>query len=288
MPTVSIVGVGRVGTALAEALTRADGYFVDRVITRRSELPIEVLQRFSPAVQVSQLSEGETITSDVVILSPADKDLREVATSIAKLLPDRAIILHTSGSISSDILADLRTPTRHVGGLHPLISFAGNNVQKDIFSGAYFGVEGDKVAVNTAKRLALVLGGFPIEIAAGTKSLYHAAAVTACGHLIAVIDAAVEMMMACGPSRDESRAMLLPLIESTVANLKTGTVESALTGSFARGDTDAVERHIEALAEHASNSANKIYKILGERSLDIALRRGLDPREAKAVREKLQ
>src|SRR5205085_3184806 len=106
------------------------------------------------------------------------------------------------------------------------------------FPGSYFCVEGDETAVAIGEQMVKDLGGRPFSIDTKFKTLYHGAAVTACGHLVALFDAAIDMMSRTGLSTEESKEILLPLVTSTVNNMQTSSLYVALTGTFARADAE--------------------------------------------------
>ena len=91
------------------------------------------------------------------------------------------------------------------------------------------------------------LGGKPFVVDRDKKALYHAAAVMACGHVTALIDLANTMMAKCGIEGEKASDILFPLIDSTIENIKKQGTAAALTGSFARADAGAVERHINVI-----------------------------------------
>ena len=156
---------------------------------------------------------------------------------------------------------------------------------KERFRNAFFCVEGDAKAVETAKNIVGDLGGKSFSIGTKYKTLYHASAVTACGHLVALIDAAIEMLSKCGLDEEEAKNVLLPLIESTIENLKTQTTSEALTGTFARADFETFEKHLETLRENVSDEALEIYLNLGERSTHLAEREGANRENLEKIRE---
>jgi predicted short-subunit dehydrogenase-like oxidoreductase (DUF2520 family) len=117
--------------------------------------------------------------------------------------------------------------------------------------------------------------------------LYHASAVTACGHLVALIDAAIEMLTKCGLDEKSAQQTLLPLIKSTVENLETQTPAEALTGTFARADVATFEKHLDALGENVSQELLEIYLQLGARSLHLAEKQGADAEGLKAIGKKI-
>jgi predicted short-subunit dehydrogenase-like oxidoreductase (DUF2520 family) len=89
------------------------------------------------------------------------------------------------------------------------------------------------------------------------------------GHVTALFDVALEMLVACGLTRNTARRILQPLLASTVHNLETQDPAHALTGSFARGDVETVKRHLAALKQHKLADALDLYCKLGQRSLKL-------------------
>src|SRR5258707_4659160 len=155
------------------------------------------------------------------------------------------------------------------------------------FRDAFFCVEGDPEAVTMGRGMVDDLGGQPFSIDTKFKTLYHASAVTACGHLVALFDAAVEMMTKCGLSADESKNILMPLVTSTVQNLSEQSTSAALTGTLARADIETFTRHLTALNENVSDDLLEIYLLLGERSLELASKQGVSPERIDTLRTKV-
>ena len=137
--------------------------------------------------------------------------------------------------------------------------------------------------MRAARRIVRDLGGQSFSIRARDKALYHAAALIAAGHTVALFDTAAGLLARCGLSEKESRRVLLPLLASTLENLSRSTPEHALTGSFARGDASTVRKHLAALREAGDAEALLVYALLGARSLRLAARRGVA--DASALKE---
>jgi predicted short-subunit dehydrogenase-like oxidoreductase (DUF2520 family) len=131
------------------------------------------------------------------------------------------------------------------------------------------------------------LGGRPFTLETKYKTLYHAAAVTACGHVVALFDAAVEMMAKCGLTDEQSKEILLPLVTSTIRNLSEQSTSAALTGTFARVDIETFTRHLTALNENVTDDLLEIYLLLGERSLELASKHGANPERVDLMRTKV-
>jgi predicted short-subunit dehydrogenase-like oxidoreductase (DUF2520 family) len=265
---VSIIGAGRLGTALAIAL-EARGYRIRSLVARRRESARKAAAHLDakPATlaarQIRQIP-----LSDLVLISTPDDQIANVARKLGSLnAGHKPVVLHTSGALSSEILAPLRARGWSTGSIHPLISVT--DPQAPI-AGAFWCVEGDPRAVRLAKTIVRDLGGTSFSINSAEKPLYHAAAVMTSGHVTALFDVALEMLVACGLTRKTARQILQPLLVSTVNNLETQDPAAALTGSFARGDVETIKRHLAALKDHKLADALELYCKLGQRSTKLS------------------
>jgi len=285
MHSVSIIGVGRIGGALAIALSRRD-YRIDRLIHRDDSTVNRILPLLPSTVRAERpTADLTTIDSDIVIIATADPDIEPVSRALARRLKPGRIVLHTSGSLSSDVISHLTAAGHFIGSVHPLISISDPVTGADSFAGAFFCIEGDDRSVSAADEIAGSLGGRTFSIPSDRKTLYHASAVTACGHVVALIDIAIEMLSRCGMEKDAAQEILRPLIASTIENLESLPPQKALTGSFARLDGSAVERHITAISKEMSRDALDVYLLLGERSLELAASNDADPEKVEKLRD---
>ena len=91
------------------------------------------------------------------------------------------------------------------------------------------------------------------------------------------------MLSSCGLSRRRARQVLLPLVESTLANLKLQDPKLALTGPFKRGDAATIRKHIAAMRSADLHDALAAYALLGRRSLAMAKDRRINPSRQQAI-----
>lgn len=244
--------MGRIGSALAHGLTD----------------PITVVGRYGRdrdlRNRIESFADTKKISSDVVLITTNDDAIAEVAHLLRSKIENRPIVLHTSGSLGSNILIELKEQGCRVASMHPLVSVVASS-DPTVFEQAFFCIEGDDVAVASASMLAKNLGGVPITIPPNKKPLYHAAAVMAAGHLVALIDMANDLMRGCGIEGSSSQEMLRSLVKSVIDNVLEQGTTTSLTGTYARGDVTTAQRHLEALD-------NSIDKIIREVFIDLALR----------------
>jgi predicted short-subunit dehydrogenase-like oxidoreductase (DUF2520 family) len=290
-PSVSIIGSGRLGSALAVALEAVD-YQIDAVIARR----------LAKARRTAKLLGGETLpldenqlsrlpASDINIISTPDDQIPVVAKRLADLdftRGKRHVYLHTSGALSSAVLSPLSARGAFVGSLHPLIAVTEPRTGARALRGAFWCVEGDLAAVKAARRIVKNLDGHSFSIKADKKPLYHAAAVMVSGHKVALFYIAIGMLVKSGVPRKLAREILLPLIQSNARNLAAVDPARALTGSFVRGDLATVERHLRVMADNGLKEETALYSILGSRSLELAKRVGTDREALKRIKKLLQ
>ncbi len=292
-PTISIIGAGRLGTALGRALS-AVGLSVEAVAAnhgasaRRAARVIGSNPRALAASQLDSLPD-----SKIILITTPDDVIGEVAEELGRLakVSDKSsmvgaggrMVLHASGALSSEVLAPLREAGFAVGSMHPLVSISDRASDADTFRNAFFCLEGDRTAVSAARSIVRRLGGQSFLLSSNNKPLYHAAAVLASGHVVALFDIANEMLVQCGLSQRRARAILIPLLRSTVANLSTRSPARALTGTFARGEAATARRHLAAISGHHLDDARAAYLLLGRRSLRLAEQSGMNPKALNEI-----
>jgi len=276
--TVSIVGAGRMGGALALTLD-SQGYTVEAVVARRLTHARQVAKLLGHrTVALSVVQTVKLPASDLVIIATPDDLIASVAQKLASIQTERRkgrTVLHTSGALSSKVLSPLADSGFSTGSIHPLVSISDANFGAANLRGAFFCLEGDRTAMRVGRRIVSDLGGHAFSIEPRRKALYHAAAVMASGHITALFDIGIEMLAACGLSRRRARQVLLPLVQSAVANLSGMEPERALTGTFARGDLATVQSHLTAIQEQSLPDVLAAYALLGQRSLSLAKRKNL-------------
>lgn len=282
MSSVTIIGPGRVGGGLALAMS-ARGYTIDKLISRNGHADAEIDEKFT----IDSFESDSEIDSDIIFVTTRDHEIAETARSIAERTTAGGMAFHTSGSYSSELLTPFRMAGRAIGSIHPLVSVSRSIDAPKRFSGAYFCVEGDGDAVTSGTQIVNDLGGIPFSIPTDKKTLYHAAAVMACGHMVALLDASLETMEHCGLDRETSRTVLMPLISSTIDNFRDQDAAQALTGTFARADLDTFSRHIAALNESVDEDLIEIYLLLGERSLELAEKSGVNADRLEKMRARV-
>lgn len=287
--TIAVIGAGRLGTALALALS-ARGYRVTGFVannkssSRRAARLIARSAPSHPAPLALAAAELDRLpASRIYLFTTPDDWLAAAAHALAAATYGierdlrNTVALHTSGALASDVLQPLTKLGCACGSLHPLVAVTSDAQSgAEALRGAFYCVEGDARAVRTARGIVRSLAGRAFAVRAEDKALYHAAAVIASGHAVALFDLACELLRDCGLDAQQARAVLLPLVTSTVRNLTIRAPAQALTGTFARADAATLELHLAALQNAAAPDAKEVYRLLGRRAARLAAENGAD------------
>jgi predicted short-subunit dehydrogenase-like oxidoreductase (DUF2520 family) len=244
----SIIGAGRVGRALGRRL-RELGWKIGAVVTR-SETTARKAVRSIGAGHAHAFLTRQVLAAQVILVTTPDHSVAEVAEELARIGAEELrgkIVLHTSGALSSAVLAPVKKCGAAVGSMHPLQTFSGVGVPP--LDGKVFAIEGDAHAVRMARQIARTLGAVPARIEGSKKPLYHAAGALAAGHVLALMEAATRLMTSAGMKRREAMQALLPLTRQVLENFERLGPRAAWTGPLSRRDYEVVAAHIEAMKD---------------------------------------
>lgn len=209
-PNLMIVGRGRVGGSLAAAAEAA-------------------------GIATAQEDGGRA-----VLLCVPDDAIHDACDRLGERTPE--LVGHVSGACGLDVLSPASDRGAATFSLHPLQTFPDSQTPT---AGVPCAVSGSsREAVEFAETLAATLGMRPFEVPEEARAEYHAAASIASNFLIAIEQAAAELLARAGI--EDGRELLSPLVLATAANWSERGGE-ALTGPIARGDTETIARHRDAI-----------------------------------------
>jgi predicted short-subunit dehydrogenase-like oxidoreductase (DUF2520 family) len=245
-PSITIVGPGNLGSALALELARI-GYPIRHIVSRRSSRGVSAARTLARRVKAKHVFPGEAVfDSDIVWITVPDDAIAEVAAQLAPLQSWRGtIVLHPSGAMTSDELSALKKRGAKVASAHPMMTFVRG--KKARWQGVPFDIEGDEAAVQAAYRIAEVLGGDPFRLEKRHKALYHAFGSFASPMVIALMSAMEQVAEAAGVPPKKAKKMVWPLLSQTLQNYLEKDGARAFSGPLVRGDVKTIRKHLEQL-----------------------------------------
>lgn len=197
------------------------------------------------------------VQADVVVLAVRDADIARAASALSKVgvrssRPRPPTVLHCAGGLGPDVLASCRERGMVVAQFHPLLSFAArpssSGAAAPTLHGGTAQVRGDARAVSDASYLAKRVGLVPRRLAGLPAASYHAAGALVANGGATLCHAGIELLHASGVGRRTAARMLAPLLRSVAENVERLGMPEALSGPVRRGDAQAVERHLAAIA----------------------------------------
>jgi len=244
-PSISLVGPGNLGSALAIELYRT-GYPINAIV-KRATTRVTHLKALARRVEADYITICERpLDSDIVWLTVPDDAIAEVARQLAASQAwNSKIVFHSSGALTSEELAALRKKGAAVASAHPLMSFVRGRAPS--WQEVAFAIEGDAPAVRAAFDIAQDLGGKPFKIQKKNKALYHAFGAFASPLVIALMSSMEQVAEAAGISPNKIKKTMLPLLRQTWGNYLVQDAPRAFSGPLVRGDVQTVRKHLAEL-----------------------------------------
>jgi predicted short-subunit dehydrogenase-like oxidoreductase (DUF2520 family) len=266
-PSVSIIGYGRLGQHLLRWLLKA-GYPIAGVFNR-STMPMnpEMFQ----ATYMSEFPESPDQLGDLTILSVSDAAIPAMVSRLYGMDLNGKCIVHTSGAISSAVLADLRDRKAHIGSFHPLQTF-GPVGKKNPFKECSISLEGDWKCIEHLLEMSRILGANPHQTDAKGKALLHLAAVWASNYMLVLLHAAQSVATTNQMSTAQVQKMIGPLVQQSIENAAEHGPLASLTGPASRGDIESVHRHLELMK--STPDLIDLYKALAKAAAHMSMDRG--------------
>lgn len=279
-PTVGLIGAGNLASVLGSAL-RAAGYSIESVAFRSAassqKRAMALAKRLaSRAVRLEQAGPA----ADIIWLCHTDDALSETTRQLARKPGWRGkIVFHSSGALSSDVLAPLKRAGARTASLHPMMTFVPGTSPR--LRGVPFAVEGDRQAVAVARQIARALGAEIFSIRKDSKVLYHALGSFSSPLVVATLATAERVGRAAGLSRAQTRKTMGPILQQTLKNYLERGAAAAFSGPIKRGDLETIRQHLRAL--RSVPAVRDVYRSLVKSAL-----RDLPAKNAKKLIKLLQ
>lgn len=274
LPTLNLVGAGRVGQTLAHLWHRNQRFAVQDVLTTSLASAEAACGLIGAGHAVATLQAMRS--ADVWMLAVPDARIANNAQALADAMQQAPtavapMVFHCSGAQSSETLAPLAALGWRVASAHCILSFASVPAALQQFPGTPCALEGDAAAGAVLRPAFTAIAARCFDVASQDKLLYHAAAVFATNFLPVLQASAEDLWRATGMPAELIPHLRATLLRNAVANITGLGPQHALTGPAARGDTAAIARQGAAVAAWDAQTG-AAYEALSALALRMARR----------------
>lgn len=263
-PAITLIGAGNLAYALGPAL-RAAGYAIDAVAARETASSRRRAAMLAKSVRAAAVPLAQaTPDADIIWICHTDDALAETARLLARKPGwKNKIVFHSSGALSSDVLAPLKRKGARTASVHPMMTFIPGATPR--MEEVPFAVEGDSLAAAAARRIVRDLGAEAFPIRKAAKTLYHALGSFSSPLLVAALATAERVGRASGLSASQTRRVMGPIVRQTLKNYQERGAATAYGGPMKRGDVNTVLRHLKELQRVPG--AGEVYRALVKSAL---------------------
>jgi predicted short-subunit dehydrogenase-like oxidoreductase (DUF2520 family) len=188
---------------------------------------------------------------DLVWLAVPDNAIPEVIKVLVETVSGGSpipAVLHSSGSLGTDVLEPVARLGALTGALHPNLIIDGT---EPFPSRTIWGVTGSPPFLELSRRLLSILDPQLVLVSEQDRALYHVAATLTANYPILLADLADGLYRMIGLSHDDSRGVVSSYLRSVADRVErsesSGQPIDLMTGPIVRGDRETLEGHVKGL-----------------------------------------
>ncbi|KTD20596.1 pyrroline-5-carboxylate reductase [Legionella lansingensis] len=264
---VNIIGAGHLGKTIGYLLAKSRGIKIGAICNQSLESSKAAIQFIGSGNYCTSIN--KLPPADITLITTPDDMISHVCEELSKnaFIKKNSVVLHCSGSLTSDALSTIKDKGCYVASIHPMKSFANPELCVEQYNGTYCAVEGDKMAISTITPLFNSIGSITYAIDKTKKSLYHAAGVFASNYLVTLAEQALICLKDAGVENELAMHIITNIMRGTISNLeKTLSPAQSLTGPIQRGDISTLKKHMESFS---AIEQKKLYSSLGKATLPL-------------------
>ncbi len=265
---IAVIGIGRLGSALAKALRKS--HFNINALVDRNYSKLKLLAELvRPEIYSDKIFDLQPV--DIIFIAVPDDEVAKVVRELQGLFKQKQPskhVYHTSGALTGDVFDPLRELSVAAASFHPIQTFSGKKEDWKKFHNIYIGLEGDSSALIKASEIIKAFKSHEIIIPKQYKGLYHLACTFASNYLISLEAVVIELFKEMNFSEQQTLNIIYPLLSTTVENLKSNGIAEALTGPISRGDWGTVKKHLKILSDEFPDY-QLLYRLHGKTLINL-------------------
>ncbi|MBX7150248.1 DUF2520 domain-containing protein [bacterium] len=270
---IGLIGAGAVAYGIADAILLS-GLSIKAIVSRNKSHA----QRLAKRIGIKKFGTNYQLLDDCnfVITAASDISLKKIAKEVSHVAfrSNSVTMVHTSGSLTSDILQPAKSNAHAdvtIASMHPMQTFLLRSTRrKKMRENTYFGIEGEKKALKNINHFVRQIKAKTILVPKSYKSLYHIGGIMASNFVVALLYEIQKLYNNLDWNEKQTLAVVLPLMQATIANVQAHGTVSSLTGPASRKDITTIRSHIKILSKKSHEIA-RLYRYLTDICLKITL-----------------
>ena len=261
-----MIGAGHLGQTIAHLLCNNPLFRIGAVCNTSEASTSQAIAFIGGGVYCPSIA--KLPPADITFITTPDDLISSICETLShnNQIKPKSIVLHCSGSLSSDALLSVKKHNCYVASVHPMRSFANPELSVTQYQGTYCAMEGDDEALDVLQDVFHSIGSLTYLIDQRKKSLYHAAGVFASNYIVTLSQQALLCFEEAGVEKEIAMPIITTLMQSTVSNLAaTLSPDTSLTGPIQRGDRSTIIKHLVAL----ESPMKELYSLMGEATIDL-------------------
>ncbi len=253
---IGFIGAGNVGFSLSKWINlkhhNVCGIYSKNVSDAKLAADFSISEYYSDIKDI-------VYACDTLFLTVNDDSIIDVVDELSNLNLKNKILIHTSGSYTSDIFQKLNIDNYCIS-IHPLYAFNDKYNSYKNLDDIYFTIEGNLKYINELQEL---FNNKLVIINKENKEKYHLASSIISNMVCSLVYMAEEIYKSIGIMNKD---IYMPLLLNNISNIKNNGPIEALTGPILRLDLNTVKKHLNNL----NGNDLLIYKSLGLKIIEMS------------------
>lgn len=243
MMKIVLIGSGNVASHLGKAIASLNGYPIAQIYSKTKVHAQKLAEKLSCAYTINP---AEIVpNADLYLIAVSDDQVKNVAMQLSKYIHPDSLVVHTSGSLPSTVLAPY---FKKFGVIYPLQTFSKS--KKMVYHTIPFLITASSGKNKTTlKKLASQISNSVYDCTDQSRSLIHLSAVVVNNFTNALFDIAAQLLA----KNKLPFKLVLPLIDETVLKLHSLSPQEAQTGPAKRNDKSVLAMHRKILKSYPAD-----------------------------------
>jgi len=251
LPNIHFIGGGRTGASLAFFFLR-QGLAVNSLIEKNPDRLHFLKKEFQWNFLDHHIDPQKLSDAAVVFITVRDDHISDMTGTLSKtkISWKNKLVLHCSGTLSSQVLNPLQEKGAGTASFHPIYSFSLDPRENRLLNEVWFNIEGEPEVLNRIEEIFAFKKEKFIRIKADQKQALHLACVFYSNFYIVLAKMSHDLVKEFPISEKEVFRIFRPLLQSSIEQVLQHGPSAALTGPITRADQKTISAHLDYLRDH--------------------------------------